>query len=111
MITIVGNGSSYKTELFNFRFKDGKESFSFIVPIIEERVIHSALRGGVFRDPQRGLLHWALVKCNRYCDRDRARIAIRTRDGRIEVRLEFDPPWWWSQVNGQRAENTDPASP
>lgn len=85
----------YETIPFNFKYKDGKESFSFLVPRICHTVVEFLLRRPM-RDTKADLTQWAVDHVGRRWDRDRCcGFAMRTTaEGRIEVRLQFLAPWY-----------------
>lgn len=87
--------TAYETEPFNFKWQDGRESFSFLVPKVSHSTIEFLLRRPG-RDNKADLMDWAVAFIGREWDLSRcSNLAMRVVDGRIEIRLRFEPPWWW----------------
>lgn len=82
---------------FNLRFENGKEYLSVMVP--EERVpLVTALMKSV-EDPKASIKSWACFYIGREFDLDRcAGVAMRAIAGQLEIRLCFDPPWYFPEL-------------
>lgn len=82
----------WETKPFNFKYRDGEESFSFLLPpdsvATVTRLLQSGrqqhLKGFLLDRVQRG---WDLYRCKA--------VAMRTTpEGQVEVRVKLGPPWY-----------------
>jgi hypothetical protein len=86
-------------EPFNQKFDSvsGEETFSFYL----DTQLHGLLKYTLKQpDAKRSLLSTACYWSGRWADTSRC-IGIGVQphpDGRIEIRLRFAPPWYWSQI-------------
>lgn len=103
-ITVRGKGNELP-ELFDKKFDvtTGKETVSFLVRDCDMKLLKHILG---YEDARRVLMGASLGWIGRDADHDRlVGMAVRQHDsGRVEIRLQFDPPWYWAQVTDELVE-------
>lgn len=98
---------NWHSELFNkvFNPETGEETVSFYVgPIGMIAIGYAADK----EDAKGYVKYTSCCFIGRSADLDRCRaVAIREHeDGRVEIRLRFGPPWYWSQISDARRQQS-----